>query len=320
MGFLYAMVNQIAGEREEVFNVQELNVLLRGATKSDTELLKIMDDQVCPCLRAEWKLLCKSKLVETTLNLLQKGQDPVIVQVGAHIGFEWNDPVANGINSLIESSSKNLASANRNRFHWFFVEPSPPNYAKLEENIKTNKHIGNLHGINAGIISEEQKGQDMTFYRFSDTIDPESGYDSKSKKKFPNFITQTSSFNKKAIIYNKKLFQERGLDMEDYIVETKIPVKTINELMKEVNEVVGKEDTQGPLLLLIDAESMDCEIVLGISQDLRPRPHYIMYERNCDDNEKEARSIEHLGSLGYDVITVGAQIDNHIAVRKDLRQ
>ena len=44
---------------------------------------------------------------------------------------------------------------------------------------------------------------------------------------------------------------------------------------------------------------MDCEIVLGISQDLRPRPHYIMYERNCDDNEKEARSIEHLGSLGY---------------------
>ena len=108
--------------------------------------------------------------------------------------------------------------------------------------------------------------------------------------------------------------------MEDYIVETKIPVKTINELMKEVNEVVGKEDTQGPLLLLIDAESMDCEIVLGISQDLRPRPHYIMYERNCDDNEKEVRSIEHLGSLGYDVITVGAQIDNHIAVRKDLRQ
>ena len=58
MGFLYAMVNQIAGEREEVFNVQELNVLLRGATKSDTELLKIIDDQVCPCLRAEWKLLC----------------------------------------------------------------------------------------------------------------------------------------------------------------------------------------------------------------------------------------------------------------------
>ena len=40
--------------------------------------------------------------------------------------------------------------------------------------------------------------------------------------------------------------------MEDYIVETKIPVKTINELMKEVNEVVGKEDTEGPLLLLIE--------------------------------------------------------------------
>ena len=271
--------------------------------------------------------LCGAKIIDTALDLLQKGQDPVIVQIGAHIGFEQGDPIANGMQKLITSSTNNIPSISRDRFHWFFVEPSPPNYAKLEENINQQKGICKMHSIHAGIISEEQKSQDMIFYSLSDTIDPKTGYDSRSNRSFPAWITQVSSFKKESIFKNKSPFEKRGLTMEDYIVETKVPLITIDDLMEKVNDLAGKEDdttTSGPLILVVDAEGNDCDIILGMSPTSKALPHYILFERNCHDDEKEDRAIEHLNSLGFEVVTASVKprwsVSNHIAVRNDLRK
>ena len=305
-------------------SIHAQKIMAEPASMSEADLIKIMTNETCEESKKGkkgWKMLCKTKLIHTAASLLQRDEDPVIVQVGAHIAFENNDPIANGMKSLIESSTTHL-SIPRDRFHWIFVEPSPPNYAKLNENIEKNRDTCDMHSIQAAIVSEEQKGQDMIFYSISDDIDPETGYDSRSGRMLPEFITQVSSLNKESALMNAFIFEKYRLNMEDYIVETKVPLKTLNELMEEVDEIIGNEDTSGPLMLLIDAESNDCDIILGMSQGSKPLPHYIMFERKCHDDEKEDRAIEHLGSLGYEVITGFItkrwKISDHIAVRKDV--
>ena len=125
--------------------------------------------------KRDWKWLCNAKIVETALSLLRTGHDLVILQVGAHTGFESNDPIATGIEQLIASTSKHVDYTARDKFNWFFIEASPPNFAKLQETIKKHSDTCNMHAIHAAIVSEEQKGQDLTFYSISDTIDPETG-------------------------------------------------------------------------------------------------------------------------------------------------
>ena len=319
--------NDHGGSQEEAqasITRETQNDEIQSSTQHYETIIETVTSETC--IKEEknddWMKICRgAKIVDTALSLLQKDQDPIIIQVGAHIGFERNDPISKGIQRLITSSTDHIESVSRDRFHWFFVEASPPNYAKLEESIEKNKDVCKMYGIHAGIISELQKDQDMTFYSLSDTIDPETGYDSRSKNKFPPYITQVSSFSKENILLTIRVFERRSLNIEDYIVETKVPLKTISDLMDEVNVSTGREDTSGPLILLIDAERNDCDIILGISPRTKALPHYILYERHCSD-EKEHRAIEHLKFLGYDVLTENIkahQAYNHIAVRKDLR-
>ena len=248
----------------------------------------------------DWMKLCTAKIVDTAFTLLQKDQDIIIVQVGAHIGFESGDPIAKGMKQFIASSTNHLVSVSKERFHWFFVEPSPTNYAKLTENINKEQGLCKMHSIHAAVISQEQKGQDMTFYSMSDAIDPETGYDSKTKRRLPPWITQISSFQKESILKNKGLFDKKGLDVEDFIVETKVPLKTIDNLMEEVNDILGNGDSIAePLILMIDAEGNDCDIVLGMPLSSKKLPHYILFERNCHDDDKGDRAIKHLTSVGF---------------------
>jgi len=59
----------------------------------------------------EWKILCTNKeakvYTEATNRLMQTSSKLNIVQIGAHVGFERNDPLATGIISLINSFHKN---------------------------------------------------------------------------------------------------------------------------------------------------------------------------------------------------------------------
>ena len=125
----------------------------------------------------EWAYLCSGNFVKTATRLLIEGEQVNVVQIGAHVGFEENDPLASGLSSILHTVI-NITNATelRTHFHWTFVEPSPPNFKGLEANIKKNAHICDMKSINVAVVSDlaENPGE-MVFYGISDSIDPETG-------------------------------------------------------------------------------------------------------------------------------------------------
>lgn len=132
-------------------------------------------------LSLDMKYLCyMGHFVQTATQLLLEGEQVHIIQIGAHVGFEQNDPICEGL-SLFLDNFVNITSASelRQNFHWTFVEPSPPNFRGLEENIKKHTHICDMRSVNAAIVSDlsENPGH-MAFYGISGAIDPISGLSS----------------------------------------------------------------------------------------------------------------------------------------------
>jgi FkbM family methyltransferase len=226
-----------------------------------------------------------------------------MVQIGAHTGFDANDPFADGISDYLNL----LSHAEKQRFHWVFVEPSPANYVKLEENVAKYSHLCDMSAVNAGIVSDSLVNtSSMTFYSVRDTIDPMTGYDTLSGKRFPVWITQVSSFSRAPLTFNEVVWKRLGLEINDYIVETDVTTTRYSELMKQV---LAKEK---PLFLLIDTEGFDCDIILGIDANSSYLPKYLIFEhKNC---KKQWESVElYLKSLGYTVKKVTG--DNTFAHR-----
>ena len=120
------------------------------------------------------------------------------------------------------------------------------------------------------------------------------------------------------------MFNREGLNVEDYIVESKVPLKTVDDLMVDsLADGSDRKDMIGPLILLIDAERNDCDIVMGISPTSKALPYYIIFERHSCYDGMENKAVEHLKLLGYEFLTARARattprkVDNHIAVLKD---
>ena len=77
-----------------------------------------------------------------------------IVQIGAHVGIESNDPMAKGLTNLPLS----LPEAFRREYvHWIFVEPSPANYQRLSANLKDVAHLADMMALNMAIVPERQR-------------------------------------------------------------------------------------------------------------------------------------------------------------------
>lgn len=89
----------------------------------EEELIQLNEES---CLKnsfsREWKILCtndEAQVFTEAIKRLRLTTSKInIVQIGAHVGFERNDPIAAGIISLIESIPKKY----RSRFRWTFVE------------------------------------------------------------------------------------------------------------------------------------------------------------------------------------------------------
>ncbi|GFH58521.1 hypothetical protein CTEN210_14997 [Chaetoceros tenuissimus] len=257
----------------------------------------------------EWKALCDgdTNIVQEAVDMLTKDQAEItITQIGAHVGFEPNDPMASGLVSLMD----NLPSTYRDRFHWTFVEPSPPNYARLVDNLKKYEDVCDMSSMNVAVVSDEigTTSKDMVFYSIRDTIDPETGFDSLSGKKFRYWISQISSFSKEMVLLQKKEFSDRGLNIDDYIVETNVATKSFSGIMADVmdhsmnnKKRVAASSNQKPFLTLIDTEGYDCDIVLGISPDSKYLPKFIVFEvKNCINKWNDVQS--HLEGIGYDLM------------------
>jgi len=158
-----------------------------------------------------------------------------------------------------------------------------------------------MRSINAGVISDMTNSDmnELVFYSLRDTIDPETGFDSLSKKKLPKFITQVSSFSKSPILSNENVFSSRGLNVNDYIVETKVPTKKFSILMDEILRSSVNGTHSSPFLVLIDTEGFDCDIVQGISFDSNFLPKFLVFEINQCPGEKYEKTKKHLEKLGY---------------------
>ncbi|GFH50741.1 predicted protein [Chaetoceros tenuissimus] len=264
----------------------------------------------------EWNFLCtnhETKISSDAIERMFKSTSEInIVQIGAHVGFEPNDPIAMGIVSLIDSFPKTF----RSRFHWTFVEPSPPNYKRLVQNLDKYSHICNMKSINAGVVSDLSNYTDnsLIFYSLKDTIDPETGFDSLSNKTLPAYITQVSSFSKAPILFNRRQFRKVGLNVNDYIVKTKVQTKPFSALMAEVIGNATSEQHSTPFLVLIDTEGFDCDIVQGISFDSKYLPKFLVFEvKQCREKyTKETKG--HLEKLGYTLTQDDGRVENIVGV------
>mmetsp|Transcript_21043 Transcript_21043/g.42133 ORF Transcript_21043/g.42133 Transcript_21043/m.42133 type:complete len:351 (+) Transcript_21043:87-1139(+) len=255
------------------------------------------------------KNLCVGKFVSIAVQRLLDGRDVSIVQIGAHVGFEPNDPVANILIEILEGTAALDADARR-RLHWVFVEPSPSNFARLTENISQRGTFCDTHMIETAVIpdnSGRDNLMDMPFYSIRDTVDPETGFDSVSGKTLPFWITQISSFDKKALDFAILTLLEEGLNPHEYILETAVTKRRFSDVMEEA--MAGRKER--PLLLLIDTEGFDCDIVNGMPLSSMYLPEYLVFEHKiCGIPE------EHLSAMDYDIM-VPYGTENIVLARKN---
>ena len=128
------------------------------------------------------------------------------------------------------------------------------------------------------------------------------GYDSKSKKVLPNWLTQISSLSKEQVYGSMfiKAFAKFGLD----IVEFNITAMPYTNLMNKVL-VPNSQGVLEPLLVLIDTEGFDCNVVEGISEQSPYLPTYLVYEHiHCNEEMAEA----HLHEMGYFTLKVSENV------------
>ncbi|GFH50670.1 predicted protein [Chaetoceros tenuissimus] len=172
-----------------------------------------------------------------------------------------------------------------------------------------------MKSINAGVVSDLSNYTDnsLIFYSLKDTIDPETGFDSLSNKTLPAYITQVSSFSKAPILFNRRQFRKVGLNVNDYIVETKFQTKPFSALMAEVIGNATSEQHSTPFLVLIDTEGFDCDIVLYL-------PKFLVFEvKQCREKyTKETKG--HLEKLGYTLTQDDGRIENIVGVLRSTCQ
>merc|ERR1712194_279891 len=164
-----------------------------------------------------------------------------------------------------------------------------------------------MQGVNAAVVSDLVNTTDeMIFYSISETIDPETGYDSRSGKTLPCYITQISGFSMAPIRFNQGQWNKIGLKMMDYVVKTKVKILHYTKLMRDTCE------DQSPFLLLIDTEGYDCDILLGISPDSMYIPKFLVFESHQCKNKMDLVHA-HLQQMNFTV--VGSFGQNTVAYR-----
>ena len=263
---------------------------------------QILDDEVI----AIQKVLCDNQFVSLATKLLEDSTDdnPIhIIQIGAHIGFEGNDP----LHQLLASFLRTFPLEQRKRLHWTFVEPSPYNYQKLVETLHKPQQsdLCTLKSIETAVLpddTDDEKIDGLPFYSIQ-YIDPETGYDSKSGMTFPAWITQVSGFKIEAIKHNSGIWKKKGLNYKDYVKEIHVASKRFSELVSEVvhNKLgVQKQNNNRPLLILMDTEGYDCAILSGLSNEhASMMPHFFIYEiKNCVVDSLQS-GLTNLDKLGY---------------------
>jgi len=301
-----------------------------------------------------WSELCRFNFSQKAASILQHGFAAVsnheqqstihILQIGAHVGWEENDPMAKGMTAYLEALAAKetipIPTTMNNKqelVHYTFVEASPTNYHALQSNIASHQRkqqdwgaVTNMKALNVGIIPDGKTNNatTMTFYSIRDTVDAITGLDRTNGIRLPYWATQISSFSKPTLLRNAWAWKNLGLDIEDFIEEIEIPVQRFSDLIDSLNPSPGydhdingggsrsnkEEDEQEKLLLvLLDVEGLDCDIVSDIAARGSSLPYFLIYEfKHCHPLAR-ALAKKKLMQLGYTMQTIGEDI---LAVRK----
>lgn len=255
-----------------------------------------------------WSKLCDMEFVYRVDKILSSDRRATarVIQIGAHVGFEENDPLARGMLSYLDL----LTKEERQRFQWTFVEPSISNFNTLSTNLANYSHVADLRSVHAGIVADStNQTSAMKFYSVSETIDPVTGFDSLSNKSFPYWITQISSFSMEPLNFNRGVWRKLGLNMSDYVIASDVPTKRYSDLVQEVLD--GDEAASSLVLVLIDTEGFDCPIVNGIATETSFLPHFLVFEdKQCQRKDRE-KAKAHLSDMGYSVNHVYENIVAH---------
>ena len=242
----------------------------------------------CNMTSSVWRLLCEAGFIERAESILNvPGRHMSIVQIGAHTGWDYNDPFVGGITTFLQS----LSQERRNRVDYLMVEASPVNFAVLQKKIQVHKELCNLKALWAGVVPDnaQESSDNLTFYGISSDINVDTGRDYRSGKKLPIWASQLSSFSKQNILKHRRHWERQGLDLEDYIEE--MNVKTIR-----FSDLISTET----YFMLIDTEGLDCDIVRAMSNSSM-LPPFILYEHKHCGQYQARLAKEHLGTLGYEV-------------------
>jgi hypothetical protein len=119
-----------------------------------------------------------------------------IFQIGAHTGWNENDPLMKGMTLYLQS----LPQERRQRVDCTLVEASPANHAALEKKVQEHSSLCDLKSLHAGIVPDSAESTNLTFHGISADINVKTGLDSRSGKKLIIWASQLSSFSKQNIL------------------------------------------------------------------------------------------------------------------------
>ena len=244
-----------------------------------------------------WPRLCAAGFVHQADAILRNGTRSLsIIQIGAHTGWDPNDPFTKGMTKYLES----LNPDERQRVEYTFVEASPANYRVLEEKVKKNAGLCSFKTLHLGIIPDTQETSNLTFYSISDDINVDTGRDKRTGKKLHGWVTQISSFSKPTLLKHGFAWRRKGLNIEDYIVESHVPTLRFSEMLMQ------QQQHGQTLFVLVDTEGLDCSILRALSATSALPPLLLYEDRHCSPGEGKLTQ-EHLIELGYNNIQ---KIDN----------
>jgi hypothetical protein len=233
-----------------------------------------------------WAALCKAGFVSAMEGIISQHDRFTILQIGAHEGWNQNDPIGQGLGVYFEKLS---AGKEKESASYVLVEASPFIFKKLQTNVKEHQYLCNITAVHLGVVPKERQDSrgNLTFYAIKDTINSKSGRDTLSGKQLPYWVTQTSSFNRNTVLKHAGAFSKKGLDINNYISEINVPTATASTLYHRYR----------PLMVLLDTEGLDCQIVSSWSEE--ETPHYLIFEINhCEESDLKA-SIDRLQSFDY---------------------
>lgn len=223
---------------------------------------------------------------------LSRGTDFFFVQIGAHVGNTWNDPIFRRLVSPVPS----VDVPRRRNWRGVLVEPVPHLFRELQKNYAAVPK-GQLVFENSAVCDSSLPSQ--VFYSVSESAQKEirrycaiegncriTGSD--------QWISQIGSLHRHQLEDHFERLFGSDVDVSDLIRDGEIRVPCIS--FREILEKYGRRSADW---VLVDAEGQDESIVRDILSDATSLPYVLAFEHAWFDTNTRSEIYRLLASRGY---------------------